>query len=82
MARTFEPLQPVLYQVLEGNQTVPNAPKWYETCQNMSLEPFVVDQVRLLRKIPTRLRDTNFCTSSARFALSFVTQQTVPNAPK
>src|SRR6185312_13650401 len=31
------------------------------------------------RKIPTRLRGTNFCTSLARFALSFVTH---PNYPK
>src|SRR6185437_17169648 len=47
------------------------------------------DWVRSLRKIPTRLRGTNFCTSSARFAPSFVTQpnssectQLVQNAPK
>ena len=46
-------------------------------------------QVRSLRKILTRLRGTNFCTSSARFALSFVRQpngpecsQMVRNAPK
>ena len=32
-----------------------------------------------MRKIPTRLRGTNFCTSSARFAPSFVRQ---PNGPK
>src|SRR6185503_18996269 len=32
-----------------------------------------------LRKIPTRLRGTNFCTSSARFAPSFVRQ---PNGPE
>jgi len=31
-----------------------------------------------LRKIPTRLRGTNFCTSSARFAPIFVRQ---PNGP-
>src|SRR6185312_5724016 len=30
-------------------------------------------------KIPTRLRGTYFCTSSARFAMSFITQ---PNGPK
>ena len=41
------------------------------------------------QKIPTRLRGTNFCTSSARFAPSFVRQpnghectQIVPNAPE
>ena len=35
-----------------------------------------------LQKIPTRLRGTNFCTSSAHFAPSFVRNQMVPNAPK
>ena len=35
--------------------------------------------MRSLRKIPMRLRGTNICTSSARFALSFVRQ---PNGPK
>src|SRR6185503_13352390 len=38
-----------------------------------------VDRVRSLRKIPTRLRVTNFCTCSACFAPSFVRQ---PNGPK
>ena len=33
-----------------------------------------VDWVRSLQKIPSRLRGTNFCTSSARFAPSFVRQ--------
>jgi hypothetical protein len=45
--------------------------------------------VHLLRKVLTRLRGLNFCTSSARFPLSFVRQpngpeyaQMVRNAPK
>ena len=38
-----------------------------------------VDRVRSLRKIPTRLRASNFCTCSARFAPSSVRQ---PNGPK
>ena len=45
--------------------------------------------MRSLRKIPTRLRGTNFCTRSSRFAPSFVRQpndpectQIVRNAPK
>src|SRR6185437_3891334 len=58
---------------------VPNAPKWYEMHQNVSLRSNGVDPARLLRKIPKRLRGTNFCTSSARFAPSFVRQ---PNGPK
>ena len=45
----------------------------------MSLGSNGVDRVRWLRKIPTRLRVTNFCTSSGHFAPSFVSQ---PNSPK
>jgi len=60
-------------------QIVPNAPKWYETQQNMSLESNRVDRVCSLREILTRLRGTNFWTSSERFALSFVRQL---NGPK
>ena len=51
-----------------------NAPKLYETHQNISLWSNRVDRVCSLRKIPTRLRGTNFCTPSARFAPSFVRQ--------
>ena len=47
--------------------------------QNVSLGSNVVDWVRSLRKISTRLRSTNFCTSSVRFATSFVRQ---PNGPE
>src|SRR6185312_14149587 len=47
--------------------------------QNISLRSNGVDRVRSLWKIPTRLRGTNFCTSSARFAPSFVRQ---PNGPE
>src|SRR6185437_10654165 len=57
--------------------------------QNISLGSNGVDRVRSLRKIPTRLRGTKFCTSSARFAPRFITQanspkctQIVRNAPK
>jgi hypothetical protein len=47
--------------------------------QNMSLGSNGVYRVRSLRKILTRLRGTNFCNSSARFAPSFVSQL---NGPK
>ena len=66
-------------QSFVSKQTVPNAPKWYETHQNVSLGFNGVDRARLLRKIPTRLRGTNFCTSLARFAPSVVRQ---PNGPE
>src|SRR6185312_11393586 len=42
------------------------APKYYETHQNVSLGSNGEDRVCSLRKIPTRLRGTNFCTSSAQ----------------
>jgi len=45
----------------------------------MSLESNGLDRLLSLRKIPTRLRGTNFCISLAGFALCFVTQ---PNGPK
>ena len=47
--------------------------------KKISLGSNGVDRVRSLRKIPTRLCGTNFCTSSARFAPSFVRQ---PNGPE
>ena len=47
--------------------------------KNMSLGPNGANRMCLSRKIKTRLRGTNFCMSSAHFALSFVRQ---PNGPK
>ena len=47
--------------------------------QNIGLGSNGVDRVSSLRKIPMRLCGTKFCTSSARFAPSFVRQ---PNGPK
>ena len=57
----------------------PDATKYYETHQNVSLVSNGVDRVRSLRIIPTRPHSTNFCTSSARFAPSFVRH---PNGPE
>ena len=55
----------------------------------MSLGSNGLDRLRSLRKIPTQLRGTNFCTSLACFALTFVRlqngpkfTQTVRNTPK
>ena len=57
--------------------------------QNIVLGSDRVGRVRSLRNIPKRLRGTNFCTSSARFAPTFVRQpnglectQMVQNTPK
>ena len=64
---------------------VPNAPKEYATHQNMSSGSNGVDWVRSLRKILTWLCGTDFCincTCSPRFAQSFISYETIPNAPK
>ena len=50
--------------------------------QNICLGSNGVDRVRSLRKIPTRLRGTNFCTSSPRFAPCFVSQSNGPQCTK
>ena len=48
----------------------------------MTLGSNGVDRVRSLRKISKRLRGPNFCTSLARFAPSFITQQNGPKCTK
>ena len=93
--RTFALIAPVwsiLHRVSCCNQMVRNTSKMYETHHNISLGYNGVNRVRSLRKIPTRLRGTNYCincTSSDRFETSFVRQQKGPkctqrviNAPK
>jgi len=79
VARTLALVRPVLHRFSLGNQMVRNPPKLYESHQNISLGSNGVDRARSLRKILTRLRGMNLCTSSARFAPSFVRQ---PNGPK
>jgi hypothetical protein len=65
----------VLHQVSCSYETIPNAPKYYETYRNITLGSNWVDWDCPLRKILTSLRGTNFCincTSSPRFAPSFM----------
>ena len=50
VARTFALVRPVLLRVSKGNQTVPNAPKQYETHQNFRLGSNWVDRMRSLPK--------------------------------
>jgi len=84
VARTFAliaPVQPVLHQASCSNETIQNAPKHYETQQYMSLGSDGVGRVHSLQKIPKRLHGTNLCincTSSTRFATSFVQLQNNP----
>ena len=95
VARTFPlitPVQYVLQQVSCSYEMIPNALKYYETHQNISLGCNGADWVHSLRRILMWLRGTNFfinCTSSPRFAPSFVQlrndnkcTQTLWNAPK
>ena len=82
MAQTcalIAPVQPVLHHVSCSNETLTRTPKHYKTHKNMSLRSNGVDRVLSMRKIPMQLRGTNFCTSSASFAPSFVRQ---PNGSK
>ena len=88
MARAFAliaPVHPVLHQLSCNYETIPNAPKNYETHQNMSLGSNGVDQVRSLRKIqcdfvarPLVLIET------VQYVLKqvFCRYGTIPNAPK
>ena len=62
MAQTcalIAPVQPILHRVSCSNETLPNAPKHYETHQNMSLWSNGVDRVCSLRKIPMRFHGAN-----------------------
>ena len=55
VARTstlIAPVQPILHRVSCNNETLPNAPKYYEMHQHMCLGFNVVDQLRSLQKIP------------------------------
>ena len=88
VARTFAllaPFHPVLHWVSNSYETIPNAPKHYETHQNMRLRSNGVDQVHSLWKIKLWLRGTNFCincTSSVCFASSFMQLQNDPKCTK
>src|SRR6185437_4756137 len=88
VARTFAliaPVHPILHRVSSSYEMIPNAPKHYETHQNMSLGSNGVDQVRLLGKITTLLRGTNYCiniTSSVCFATSFMQLRNDPKCIK
>ena len=56
VARTFAllaPVHPVLHRVSSSYEIIQNAPKHYETHQNMSLQSNGVDQVCSLQKITT-----------------------------
>ena len=89
VARTFAliaPVQLVLHRVSCSNETLPNAPKQYETHQNMSLWSNGVDRVCSLRKIPMRFHSMNLCinyTGSTHILHRVLcSNEILPNTPK
>ena len=79
MAQTFAliaPVQYVLQQVSCSYETIPNAPKYYETDRNISLGSNGADWVCLLRKNP----DVTSCHELLhRVSCSY---EKIPNAPE
>jgi len=74
-----------LHQFSCTYETIPNAPKYYDTHRNNSLGSNGVDWVCSLQKIATWLRATNFCincTSSVCFATSFKQLRNDPKCTK
>ena len=88
VARTFAliaPVQYVLPQVSCSYETIPNAPKHYETHQNMSLWSNGVGQVRSLRKIQYDFVARTFVLiEPVQYVLKQVScsYRMIPNAPK
>ena len=88
VARTFAliaPIHPVLHQVSCSYETIPNAPKHYETHQNMSLGSNGLDQVHSLRKIQCDFVARTFVLiEPVQYVLKQVSCSygTIPNAPK
>ena len=75
VAQTFALVQNVSPRLSQGNQMVVNAPKRYKNAPKHEFKG-PIGWIGCVRREnnPTRLRGTNFCTSSACFAPSFVRQ--------
>ena len=81
----YAPIRPALHRVSSSNETVPNAPKHYETHQNMSLGSNWVDRVGSLQNIRCDFVARPFALIAPvqpvlhRFSCS---NETIQNAPK
>ena len=78
-------VQPILHQVSCSNKTLPNAPKYYETHQNMSLGSNEVGRVHSLRKITKRyMAQTCALIAPVQLVLHQVScsNEILPNTPK
>src|SRR6185437_274343 len=76
----FAPVQPILHRVSCSNKMVPNAPKHYETQQNMACIGWIC-----CKKILTQLCGLSFCitcNSSPYFEPSIVKQRYGPKCPQ
>ena len=88
VARTFALIGPVHYvlqQVSCSYGTIPNAPKYYKTDQNISLGSNRVDWVHSLRKISTWLCGTTFALIAPVHPVLHQVScnyEPIPNAPK
>ena len=88
VARTstlIAPVQPVLHRVSCSNETLPNAPKHYETHQNISLGTNGVDRVRSLRKILCDFVEQTFALIAPVRPVLYhasCSNETIQNAPK
>src|SRR6185436_1750395 len=88
MARTFAliaPVHPVLHRVSCSYETIPNAPKHYETHQNMSLGSNRVDRVRSLRLLQCVFVAQTFALIAPAHPILLrvsCSNETIPNAPK
>ena len=74
VARTFALVRPRFAPCFVRQTNGPECTQIVRNVQNISLGSNGVDRVRSLRIVPTRPHGTTFCTSSARFAPSFVRQ--------
>ena len=78
-------VQPILHQVLCSNERLPNAPKHYETHQNMSLGSNGVDRVDSLQKLGCEFVARTFALiAPVQPVLHRVScsNETIQNAPK
>ena len=88
MARTcalITPVQPIFHRVLCSNETLPNAPKYHATHQNMSLGSNGLGQVHSSRKIQNDfMAQTCALIALVQPVLQWVScrNETLPNASK
>jgi len=88
VAQTFAliaPIQPILHRVSCSHEMVPNAPKHYETQQNMSLGSNGVDRVRLLQKFRCNFLARTFALIVPVWPVLYrvsCSNKMIPNAPK